>query len=152
MISEEIINIKANISANIYKISILKKEIENLSSTREKYFKEFTEIVVDKNYKNYCFSCEENIISSDEFCIRCGWHKCSWCKSCGCNYMNSRVSSRYKRILENNMEAKRLKKHIDNIDDKKNLYNKQLKDIRSNIDSYNKKINKFIKNGVKNET
>lgn len=152
MISKEIVNIKANISANIYKISILKKEIENLSITREKSFKEFTEIVVDKNYKDYCFSCRENINSSDEFCIRCGWHKCSWCKSCGCNYMNSRVSSRYKRILENNMEAKRLKKHIDNIDDKKNLYNKQLKDIRIDIDYYNKKINKFIKNGVKNET
>ncbi|MGG7213618.1 hypothetical protein ACQPUY_08360 [Clostridium nigeriense] len=152
MISKEIINIKANISANIYKISILKKEIENLSITREKSFKEFTEIVVDKNYKNYCFSCEENISSSDEFCIRCGGYKCSWCKSCGCNYMNSSVSSRYKRILKNNMEAKRLKKHIDSIDDKKNLYSKQLKDIRSDIDSYHKKINKFIKNGVKNET
>lgn len=149
MISKEIINIKANISANIYKISILKKEIENLSSIREKSFKEFTEIVVDKNYKNYCFSCEENISSSDEFCIRCGWHKCSWCKSCGCNYMNSSVSSRYKRILENNMEAKRLKKYIDSIDDKKNIYNIQLKDIRSDIDYYHKKINKFIKNGVK---
>lgn len=149
MISEEIINIKANISFNVYQISTLKKEIENLNIIREKSFKE---IVVDKNYKNYCFSCEENISSSDEFCIRCGWHKCSWCKSCGCNYMNSSVSSRYKRILENNMEAKRLKEQIYSIDDKKNLYNKQLQDIRGDIDSYHKKINKFIKNGVKNET
>lgn len=152
MISKEIINIKANISFNIYQISILKKEIENLNITREKSFEQFKEIVIDKNYKNYCFSCEENISSSDEFCIRCGWHKCSWCKSCGCNYMNSSVSSRYKRILKNNMEAKRLKEQIEKIDDKKNFYNKQIQDIRIDIDSYRRKINKFIKNGVKNET
>lgn len=66
--------------------------------------------------------------------------------------MNSSVSSRYKRILKNNMEAKRLKEQIEKIDDKKNFYNKQIQDIRIDIDSYRRKINKFIKNGVKNET
>ena len=35
MIAKEIINIKANISFNIYQISTLKKEIENLNITIE---------------------------------------------------------------------------------------------------------------------
>lgn len=51
MLSKEIITLKYNISLNNYEISILKKKIETLDSTREKYFKNLKDIVINKNIK-----------------------------------------------------------------------------------------------------
>ena len=152
MLSEEIEKIKYNIYLNNYQISILREEIVILDSEREKYLKTLKKLVIDENYKDYCFSCTEGIDSSNEFCIRCGWFKCSWCKSCGCNYGSSSVNKKYKNILKNNSEAKILKEKIEQIYEKKSLYNGKCNMMKNENDLFNKKLKQFVKSGVKNET
>ncbi|MFU7515783.1 hypothetical protein [Clostridium sp. HCS.1] len=152
MLSKEIITLKYNISLNNYEISILKKKIETLDSAREKYLKKLKDLVIDKNYKDYCFTCKEGIDSSDEFCIRCGWLKCSWCKSCGCNYGSSSVNKKYKKNLRNNYEAQILKEKLDKIYENKSLYNGNCNKMENENDLFKKKLKQFVKSGVKNET
>lgn len=152
MLSKEIIKIKYNISSNNYEISILREKIKDLDNEREKYLKELKDLVVDKNYKDKCFTCTEGVYSSDEFCIRCGWLKCSWCKSCGCNYGSSRVNKKYKNILKSNSEAKILKEKIEQIYEKKSLYNGNCNKMINENDLFKKKLKQFVKLGVKNET
>ncbi|WP_294167701.1 hypothetical protein [uncultured Clostridium sp.] len=150
MLSKEIITLKYNISLNNYEISILKKKIETLDSTREKYFKNLKDIVINKKYQNYCFSCEEDIDSeSNEFCIKCGWYKCIWCKSCGCNYMNSTINKRYENFLKNNSEVKMLKDKIEQINVQKSLLNGQCNMMKRDNDLCNKKLKQFVNSGVK---
>lgn len=150
IISKEILKIKVNISENTYSISLLNKTIDSSEKNKEDYLKELKGIVINKEYKNYCFTCEEDINSNeDEFCIKCGWYKCSWCKSCGCNYMNSKVNGTYKYILNNNTEAKMLKENIEDI----NVNLSKLKVDRNVLEKKNEvfkeKLKEFVKFGVK---
>lgn len=152
MLSKEIIKIKYNISLNHYLASILKKEIEFLDRTRKKYLTRLKDIVITKKYKSHCFCCDEYIDSEvDEFCVVCGWFKCSWLERCGCDYTPPRVNKRYKNILLNNNEAKILKEKIEEINVNRSLSNEQCNKMKNDNDFYNKKLNQFVKLGVKDE-
>lgn len=148
IISKEILNLKVNISYNHYKIKTLEEDIKAFDVDKKNYLNELKNIVVDRNYKDKCFTCEELINFSDEFCVRCGWLKCSWCKSCGCNFGNSRINGRYKYILNNNSEARILKESIEKIIVNKSSLESQQGVLRSDTKVYRRKLKEFVKFGA----
>lgn len=76
--------------------------------------------VYQKDYKNNCWnsSCCSGRIDSEksEFCIVCGWFKCSTCKSCGCGRTNvygyNSELHKYKSFLDYNPHIDNRRKYI----------------------------------------
>lgn len=151
---------KLNIDSNIEPIV---EELNFLKQKRVKLLDEFITLL-NKNYfskkyrvyKNKCWRCSDKINSlKNTFCIYCGWYKCNYCHSCGCNApYSSRILNEYKEFLSSNIKEYTIKSKIENIDYKitkasdkvkclqrQNYSNKILKELNNKlIKEYNQKV------------
>lgn len=130
------ISIRRKIAQNYWKLESITKEKEQLKQNRDNYLNQLKSLVNTNGYSNHCFTCDESISSAtDQFCISCGWYKCSICKSCGCNYGSSSINFNYKKILSENKEANTLIDNIRSIE--QDL--RSIEENKSRIDNENRK-------------
>ena len=151
---------KLNIDNNI---EPLVEELNFLEQKRVKLLDEFITLLnknyfskKDRLYENKCWRCGDKINSlKNEFCIYCGWYKCSYCRSCGCNApYSSGILIRYREFLRLNIKGNRIKKEIESVNGKitrisdkvkylerENYSNKILKEQNNKLlKEYNEKI------------